>query len=147
MSEPRQEILHMHANYALLSKLREFVHEAGGRVGLDAKERESLVLAIDEAATNIITHAVKKSSEEFDCCCWLDQESRSVICELVYDAEDLFAPGEAPTEESIRKRVTEFKRGGYGVYLMHSLVDTIEYRREGKKNVIRLVKKHQEEKR
>lgn len=144
MSNTRQEVLRIRASYAFLAKLREFVRHAGGEVGLSESERDKIVLAIDEAATNIITHASRKNEEAIDCCCTINATSHELVCELVYDAEDLFDPVHSPTEEAIRARVQAFRRGGYGVYLMHNLVDTVEYRREGKKNIIRLSKRHKD---
>jgi serine/threonine-protein kinase RsbW len=142
MEGPRQEVLRIRASYAFLAKLREFVRHAGLTVGLSETERDSIVLAIDEAATNIIAHAARQHEEAIDCCCFMDESGQELVCELVYDAEDLFDPINSPSEEAIRQRVREFRRGGYGVFLMHNLVDTVEYRREGQKNIIRLSKKH-----
>jgi anti-sigma regulatory factor (Ser/Thr protein kinase) len=143
MPESRREVLTIRADYALLSELRDFVRHAGTKVGLSEAERDKLVLAIDEAATNIITHAAKSHPEAIDCRCTMDDLDQSIICELVYDTHDHFDPVAAPKHEEIQKRVQEFKRGGYGLFLMHTLVDSIEYRREGNRSVIRLVKRHQ----
>jgi anti-sigma regulatory factor (Ser/Thr protein kinase) len=144
MSEGRREILTIRADYALLSELRDFVRLAGTKVGLSEEERDKLVLAIDEAATNIITHAAKNHAEAIDCRCTMDDNQQTLVCELVYDTHDHFDPATTPKHEDIQKRVQEFKRGGYGLFLMHTLVDSIEYRREGNRSVIRLVKRHHE---
>jgi anti-sigma regulatory factor (Ser/Thr protein kinase) len=143
MSEGRREILTIRADYALLAELRDFVRLAGTKVGLSEEERDKLVLAIDEAATNIITHAAKNHPEAIDCRCTMDDNQQTLVCELVYDTHDHFDPETTPKHEDIQKRVQEFKRGGYGLFLMHTLVDSIEYRREGNRSVIRLVKRHQ----
>lgn len=144
MSEGRKQILSIRADYALLAQLRDFVRHAGTEVGLSEEERDKLVLAIDEAATNIITHVAKHEHHGIDCRCTLDDDAHLIVCELVYEADDEFDPVTAPEQEEIRNRVLEFKRGGYGLFLMHTLVDSIEYRREGHSNVIRLVKKHRD---
>lgn len=144
MSESRKQILSIRADYALLAQLRDFVRHAGTEVGLSDEERDKLVLAIDEAATNIITHVAKHEHHGIDCWCTLDSDEHLIVCELVYEADVEFDPISAPQPDEIMKRVQEFKRGGYGLFLMHTLVDSIEYRREGDRNIIRLVKKHRD---
>ena len=70
----------------------------------------------------------------------IDVKNDEIICEIFYDADDFFTPDRTPDREEILNRVQSFKRGGLGVYLVHTLVDKVEYRREGDRNVICLIK-------
>ena len=138
MSE--RTVLSLPEDYAILAKLRAFVREQALAMGFDGDAAESLALAVDEAATNIISHSAKDAPHVFQCTCGMDLDSHELICELVYEADDIFAPDNPPGPEDILARVQAMKRGGLGVYLVHNLVDKVEYRREGTHNIICLIK-------
>jgi len=122
--------------YGMLGTLRQFVSEQGKQLGLSDQELDSLSLAVDEAATNIIEHAVRGMPHEITCTCTLDDQDGTVLCKLDYDAPRAFEPEDTPKKEAILSRVRSLKPGGLGVYLVHTLVDHVEYGRSGGRNVI-----------
>jgi serine/threonine-protein kinase RsbW len=133
-------VLSVPAEYPALTKLRAFVREQALDRGMSGKDAEALALAVDEAATNIISHVTKGLPHIIECACENDVKNDEIICEIFYDADDFFTPDRTPDREEILNRVQSFKRGGLGVYLVHTLVDKVEYRREGDRNVICLIK-------
>ena len=135
------EAITLPAEYAVLGKLREFVRKAALGAGLRGASLDSLLLAVDEAATNIISHSAQGLPDEILCRCGHDGNSASISCELVYRADGPFAPEQAPDRDQILERVRSMKRGGLGVFLTHALVDTIEYGHSGGRNSIRLIVK------
>jgi serine/threonine-protein kinase RsbW len=141
MQMDREKSITLAADYSVLKELREFVSDIGRLAGLDDAELDALSLAVDEAATNIISHTAPDAPHKFSCTCSAHIPEHELVCKLSYDAEDLFAPIEPPSTADIQNRVQSMKRGGLGVYLMHTLVDEVDYRREGIQNVICLVKR------
>ncbi len=49
-----------------LAKIRRFVSEVAARVGMTADAISDVLLAVDEATTNIITHGYEEPSGEID---------------------------------------------------------------------------------
>jgi serine/threonine-protein kinase RsbW len=121
-----------------LSDIREFVAGLARRHGFPEEEVANIVLAVDEACTNIIKHAyqsapdrpievkVSRSGDAFEIT--ILDEGRA------FDPEHLHAP-------DLKDHLSHFRRGGLGVYLMKKLMDQVEYRfQPGAKNEVRLVK-------
>lgn len=125
----------------MLITLREFVRSESKRCGLSAAAIDQLSLAVDEAATNIIEHAVRGMPHAITCTCVIDDVGEALICTLDYESPMAFTPEATPKSDSIRARVGAMQRGGLGVYLVHTLVDSVEYSREGRRNRIVLTKR------
>ena len=124
--------------YGILGMLRQFVIEQARSFGLSDHAIDSLTLAVDEAATNIIEHAVRGMPHAITCTCRRDEPSATVLCQLDYDSPHPFTLEEPPKKAAIHERVRSLTPGGLGVYLVHTLVDAVEYGRSGEKNVILL---------
>ncbi len=121
-----------------LSEMREFIAALARESGFPDDEVANIVLAVDEACTNIIKHAyqyapdkeirvtVSRSSKAFEI--RIEDDGRS------FDPSAVHAP-------DLKEHLTHFRRGGLGVYLMKKLMDDVEYKfQPGKKNQVRLVK-------
>ncbi|MFI5236990.1 MAG: ATP-binding protein [Ignavibacteriales bacterium] len=107
-----------------LSKIRDFVGANASTAGVSQSTVENIVLAVDEACTNIIKHAYKSSPDgeiiiqiEYD-------ESRLTI--TIIDYGKSFEPERIP-QPDLRKYYNERKVGGLGMYLMKSLMDDVKY--------------------
>ncbi len=137
----RSATLSVPPEFGMLVKLREFVRAESARCGLRPAAIDQLSLAVDEAATNIIEHAVRGMPQEITCTCQLGKAGDEMICTLDYESPKAFEPKPPPKLDSIRERVRSLARGGLGVYLVHSLVDRVEYARKGRRNVIVLTKR------
>jgi serine/threonine-protein kinase RsbW len=69
-----------------LARMREFVEDAGQSYGFDADTINSLMLAVDEAATNVIVHGYKGQAG------LIDVEVRRVAGEAVVTVRDSAPP-------------------------------------------------------
>lgn len=127
------------ARFASLADMRALVARMAFNAGLTERETYDLMLAADEAATNIIEHSMPHT--DVVCACTSDLTRHSVLVELQYSSGDTFRPS-PPTAIEIGERIRQRERGGLGLYLMHKLVDSIDYLHEGGRNVIRLLKRH-----
>jgi serine/threonine-protein kinase RsbW len=119
--------------------MRAFVERMARHAGLTEKESYDLMLAADEAATNIIEHSMPHTDVVLSCTS--DGVVRALLVEIQYSSSDTFRPS-PPTAIEIGDRIRQRERGGLGLYLMHRLVDSIDYLHEGGRNVIRLQKRH-----
>ncbi len=127
------------ADTSVLVDIRSFVADFAREAGLGAKELEELQLAVDEAATNIIKHAATIMSCCIDCTCGITADHKKVVYEIAWEAAGQFSPTE-PQKESILERIRSKTPGGLGIFLMHHLVDEIDYDYRDGRSVIRLVK-------
>ncbi|MDP2209661.1 MAG: ATP-binding protein [Bacteroidota bacterium] len=123
---------------ANLVVVRKFVTEAALRSGIDEDTTNRIVLAVDEACTNIIRHAYKNiSSNPIEVCINQNKNKFEVV---ITDYGKPFDPNSVKKPD-IKDNLKNYKKGGLGMFLMRSLVDEVDFRRdEGQKNVVRLIK-------
>ncbi|MCX6143223.1 MAG: ATP-binding protein [Ignavibacteriales bacterium] len=121
-----------------LLEVREFVLRAARVFGFSEEEASKIVLAVDEACTNVIKHAYQFAP---------DREIEIVIQPVkdrmqitVIDDGKSFNPSIAKLPD-LKQHLSHYRRGGLGIYLMRTLMDKVEYKyAPGKKNEVRLTK-------
>ncbi len=117
----------------MAKKVERFLTEKG----IDESLINKVLLCVDELITNIIAHA------------YTDDEEHAVLLEctiaptqLTLEIRDDGVPfdptkqSRADTEASLDERTI----GGLGIHLVKSLMDKVEYEREGDFNVLRTTK-------
>lgn len=121
-----------------LIDVREFISVAARELGFGDEDVSKIALAIDEACTNVIKHAY-----EFDPTRKIDVTVRSgngAMEILIADSGKDFDPTVISSPD-MEEYLSQYQRGGLGVYLMRSLMDKVEYNIvPGKRNEVRLVK-------
>lgn len=119
----------------LLGMARQFVEAACYAGGIAADATADIVLAANEAISNVIRHAHRDR-----CCARL-----SVHCQLLEDGIELALHDEgAPFDlEAVpHLNPAELRIGGRGVFLMRTLMDELTCQAaEGGGNVLRMVKR------
>jgi serine/threonine-protein kinase RsbW len=121
-----------------LHEVREFVSYAAREFGFNDEEIANIVLAVDEACTNVIKHAYNFAPDKDITVQILPGRGNFEI--RVLDEGKAFNP-ENIKPPNLKQHLREYRRGGLGVYLMKTLMDKVEYRFvPGKKNEVRLVK-------
>jgi serine/threonine-protein kinase RsbW len=126
------------ASFEHLDEIRGFVGDAARQAGFTEKTVYSIQLAADEAASNIIEHAYAGHSDR----------SFQLRCDLAHDRLILtfydqgssfdFSKVDAP---DIAADLADRKIGGLGIFLMHKLMDHVDYRVTSSGNFLRLVKR------
>lgn len=107
-----------------LSEIRDFVSGNARAAGILEATVENIILAVDEACTNIIKHAYKLSPEgEIIIKINYDDEKFTVT---IIDYGKSFEPDRVPLPD-LQKYYREHRVGGLGMYLMKSLMDNVEY--------------------
>jgi serine/threonine-protein kinase RsbW len=96
-------------------------------------------LALEEAISNTIKYGYK-DKDLHTICVKAGLEGNQVILEIVDDANE-FNPLEAP-EPDLSLPVEQKPIGRLGIYLMRSIMDQVDYRRVGSKNILRMTKRY-----
>ena len=107
-----------------LSVIRDFVSANALNAGIPMTKVEDIMLAVDEACTNIIKHAYKLSPEgEIKISIDYNKEKFTIT---IIDYGKSFQPETVPLPD-LQKYYREHKVGGLGIYLMKSLMDDVKY--------------------
>ncbi len=121
-----------------LSHIRDFIKSAAEESGFSKEIVGKIVLATDEACTNVIKHAYKYSSK------------RSILISVKFETPKLiisvtddglyFDPDIIPDPDLIKFH-KEKKIGGLGMFLMKKLMDEVSYKNlANNKNQVLMVK-------
>jgi serine/threonine-protein kinase RsbW len=116
-----------------LDPLVKYVLSAAGAAGLDRKAVYRLRLAVDEIATNIITHGYADAHLDGDVVveACLDRERLVVTLE---DSAPAYDPREQGDTDHIDKHSDERPIGGLGVFLAFKSADEFDYEYRDHKN-------------
>ncbi|OGH56496.1 MAG: hypothetical protein A3G34_11490 [Candidatus Lindowbacteria bacterium RIFCSPLOWO2_12_FULL_62_27] len=128
------------ADFKSLLKIRRAVMAQATIIGARRSIIYRIILAVEEACSNIIRHAYRKHEPKTIC---VDIEATpqkmNIVIRDVGKAFDFQKyPARAVAQNAIRRR----SKGGYGIHLIKSLVDNYEYiRSDNGENHLRLVKR------
>jgi serine/threonine-protein kinase RsbW len=107
-----------------LSVIRDFISTSAAEAGVATDTVENIILAVDEACTNIIRHAYKSFPDGE-----LIIKTKSTLSRFVVSITDYgksFAPEMIP-EPDLQKYYRQRRVGGLGMYLMKTLMDDVKY--------------------
>jgi serine/threonine-protein kinase RsbW len=107
-----------------LSSLRDFISDNANKAGLGTDDIDDIILAVDEACTNIIKHAYK-SVPDGEIIIEINYNSRKFTIKLI-DHGNSFDPESVPVPD-LQKYLRQRKVGGLGLYLMRTLMDDVKY--------------------
>jgi serine/threonine-protein kinase RsbW len=121
-----------------LSIIREFTTSSAAECGCGEELTGKIILAVDEACTNIIKHAYKYSSNgdiginiRF---------TNSTLYITITDSGEHFNPDAVPAP-NLMEYQKQKKSGGLGIFLMKKLMDEVNYKiLKDNKNQVELVK-------
>ena len=107
-----------------LSSLRDFISDNANNAGLSMDDIDDIILAVDEACTNIIKHAYK-SVPDGEIIIEINYNARKFTIKLI-DHGNSFDPESVPVPD-LQKYLRQRKVGGLGLYLMRTLMDDVKY--------------------
>lgn len=121
-----------------LLEVREFVTDAARQFGFNDEDVANIVLAVDEACTNIIKHAYQYAPDK-EILVSIVRNNGSFEIKIRDNGKNFDPEGLRPPD--LKQNLSHHRRGGLGVYLMKKLMDKVEYHfTEGKSNEVSLVK-------
>lgn len=126
------------ASTSQIADVRNFVAHHAETYGFSQEDVHDIKLAVDEAYTNVIKHAYNFDATKNVQVKILTKGNEFTIS--LADEGTAFDPS-SYKEPDIPQRIMLRKRGGVGVYLIHKLMDRVEYRNDGVQNEILMSKK------
>lgn len=121
-----------------LSVIRNFMENTAGETGFGKEDTGKIILAVDEACTNIIKHAYNYSEDGEITISVKMQNSKFTIS--ITDGGRSFNPELIP-EPDIKEYHQQKRVGGLGMFLMKKLMDDVIYKTHpDKKNQVILIK-------
>jgi anti-sigma regulatory factor (Ser/Thr protein kinase) len=103
--------------------------------GFPPKKISDLELALEEALVNVINYAYPESKGDVSVCCRMDPPN--LIIEII-DSGLPFNPL-SKDDPDLLLDLDERKIGGYGVFLIKTLIDEVTYQRENNQNILTLI--------
>lgn len=120
-----------------LAAIREFLRSAGTELGVDTSTISDLVIAVNEAAANIIRHGYRGSTGPIEVV--LERQATRIVVH-VRDRAPTFDPTSVPAPD-LNLPLERRRAGGLGVHLTRSCVDAMTHRPlTGEGNELTLVK-------
>lgn len=121
-----------------LAVIRDFIKSAANQSGFSEDSTGKIILAVDEACTNIIKHAYKYSPEGNILIKIKFNDPKFSIS--ITDDGSHFDPNKVP-EPDLREYYKQKRVGGLGMFLIKKLMDEVNYSTlSGNKNQVILVK-------
>lgn len=123
-----------------LEPIRNFVREAAEEAGVGRKPAYQLALAIDEIATNIITHGYQEAGLAGDLVVSAEILG-DALAVTVEDTAEAYDPRSyaGPDDEELHEPLGQRPIGGLGIYLALRGVDDLSWERVGGANRTRCV--------
>lgn len=119
-----------------IHRLDEFVHRACAAAGVPEERTDMLVLAVEEAVTNVINYAYGEREGEIVLTCRSD--GSALVFEIM-DKGKAFDPTQM-AEPDVTLPADEREPGGLGLFLIRKIMDGVCYRRIRDTNVLTLTK-------
>ncbi len=134
-TETLRQDFKIHAEASKLSELREQLYRLCADERVSPPSTRLMVLAVDEAISNIIEHAKLAENDRRIMVTVEISDQRMVV--VIRDRGNPFDP--RPTRKEPNSRA--YPRRGFGLYLIQKIVDDIEYERTSDgQNVLTLTK-------
>ncbi|WP_300463995.1 ATP-binding protein [Desulfobacula sp.] len=103
-----------------LKRIRRVITDALSKTDLSKKESTNIILAVDEACSNIIKHSYKNDhNRTIDLT--IRQETHRIIISVLDDGIQF------DIDSIEARKMDEIKPGGLGIYIIQQVMDTVEY--------------------
>lgn len=138
MGEILRDRLVVTSDTKYLMLVRDFVSRLIRQSSLPYDEENKVILAVDEAVSNIIEHGYERGMEgSIEVEVEADDHQFKII---IRDTGKTFDPESIP-DPDIGEHVASGKKRGLGIFLMRQIMDEVRYKfQDGVKNELTLVK-------
>lgn len=122
-----------------LAVIRAFINKHAEENNIPEQVSNAIILAVDEAATNIVKHAYHyEADKDITISLAFDNEECTIA---LTDFGDSFDPSLIP-QPNMKEYFQQHRVGGLGLYLIRTLMDGMEYKTDpGHSNKLILTKK------
>jgi serine/threonine-protein kinase RsbW len=134
--DPPLKRLTLPASPGSISAFSEFVRDGAAAAGIDTQEFGKLELVLEEILINVARYAYTPETGAVEVA-YAQAGPRKIRIEIA-DFGRVFNPLEADPPD-LSRGLADRPIGGLGVFLVRSMVDSIDYRREQNRNVLSFV--------
>jgi anti-sigma regulatory factor (Ser/Thr protein kinase) len=134
MSQPTGSRKSFHVSYAYLPEMVDFVSAFAHAYDLSAAFNLRLEIALEETLSNIIAYSGLTENQTIEIACSITESHKGIRIQ-VKDKGIAFNPLD---EENLQAR--REKERGFGIQLIRSLMDEVEYNQQYEYNVLILTK-------
>lgn len=118
-----------------LIELINFVLENASKYDFSTKKRAEIEVVMEEALVNIINYAYQNKIGNIEINCNIDNNDRFIV--EIIDSGMEFNPHSLKRPD-LNENISKRKIGGLGVFLIKKLVNDVNYKRNGNKNILNL---------
>jgi serine/threonine-protein kinase RsbW len=141
MSKTEKKIC-VSSSTAELHRIREFIESIASQFGFKEQDIYNVILAVDEACSNLIRHGYKHDDSKQLCVTisWDDETGKLSV--EVSDEAATFDPRQIPSP-NMEEYFAKPRRGGLGIHIIRTLMDSVEYipaETPLQKNILRMAK-------
>lgn len=122
-----------------LKGIRDFIRGSLEGQGLSEVTVNEIVLALDEMCSNLMIHAHHCNPDHVLELHISIPKNKTLVFEIIDDGK-MFDINQF-TEPELGNLVHEKRKGGLGIRLVKSIMDSVEYVHDSKRNICRLTKK------
>jgi anti-sigma regulatory factor (Ser/Thr protein kinase) len=134
--DPPLKRLTLPASPGSISAFSEFVRDGAAAAGVATHEFGKLELVLEEILINVARYAYTPETGAVEVTC-AQAGPRKIRIEIA-DFGRVFNPLEADPPD-LSRGLTDRPIGGLGVFLVRSMVDSIDYRREQNRNILSFI--------
>lgn len=123
-----------------LERIRDFIDYWATEFGFNKIDTNKIILAVDEACSNLIKYAFQNKIEN-EICIKIETKKPDFIINIADDAPP-FDLTERP-DLNMNEYFNVMKRGGLGIHIIKNVMDEISYKPSGNKrnkNILKLKK-------
>lgn len=128
------------ADIQQVPELKNYIEAYLDRWHIDDRDKQDIVLATDEAATNIILHGYENKKVANPQIRLIIKNNGKQVKVTLEDSGRSFDPEKVPPPD-ITKNLAGQRKGGFGLFLMKTLMDQIRFRCIKGKNFTFMIKK------
>jgi serine/threonine-protein kinase RsbW len=127
------------ANISEIERLNRLVRQFGELHEVQGRALYAMNLAIDELVTNAVLYGYDQATPGAEIVVEVSGHGNELRA-IISDTGRAFDPRTVPPP-NIDAPIEERALGGLGIHLVRSLMDSVEYRRAGEKNVLTVTKR------
>jgi serine/threonine-protein kinase RsbW len=132
------ESIKKQAVFSNLEEVLEFVRAKAKAYGMCKTTVPDVILAVEELLVNIISYAFPDRENGYMEVQCSEEDNSLIVC--IIDEGEIFDVT-IVAEPDVSTPIHERKIGGMGIFLVKNVVDSILYKRKGKKNILTIKKR------
>lgn len=132
----------LHNRIEEIGRMATFLEEMGEELNLSPEVSFNIHLALEEAVSNVIMYAYPQGEEHAFALTVRHVDNRLIF--KIIDTGKEFDPTRQP-DADVTLSLEERPIGGLGIFLIRRIMQAVEYRRVGDKNILTMVKVIEEE--